>query len=179
MEEKYPVGSVITRRVVRIRPFGAFIELEPGVDGLVHISQVAPHRINKVEDVLTPGQDVNVKILSVDPDARRISLSIREALEDAAFDYSMDIPGGETFTEPAEDTSSYAQSDVELVYADPYEAPQIEMSPEAAPADEEPAQEQAEAAAPEASSEPQDDQPAEAAKPAKADQTDKTDQTDE
>ena len=179
VEEKYPVGSVITRRVVRIRPFGAFIELEPGVDGLVHISQVAPHRINKVEDVLTPGQDVNVKILSVDPDARRISLSIREALEDAAFDYSMDIPGGDTFTEPAEDTSSYAQSDVELVYADPYEAPQIELSPEAAPADEEPAQEQAEAAAPEASSEPQDDQPAEAAEAAETNETDKTDETDE
>ena len=99
VEEKYPVGAIITRPVVRIRPFGAFVELEPGVDGLVHISQVAPHRINKVEDVLSPGQEVNVKILAVDPDARRISLSIREALEDGAFDYSMDIPGGEYYHE--------------------------------------------------------------------------------
>lgn len=99
VEEKYPVGGIITRPVVRIRPFGAFVELEPGVDGLVHISQVSPTRINKVEDVLTPGQEVSVKILAVDPEARRISLSIREALEDIAFDYSMDIPGGEYYHE--------------------------------------------------------------------------------
>ncbi len=91
--EKYPVGTVLTRKVVRIRPFGAFIELEPGVDGLCHISQIAVTRVNKVEDVLTPGQDVHVKVLSVDPEAKRISLSIREALEDIAFDYSEDIPG--------------------------------------------------------------------------------------
>ncbi len=93
VEEKYPVGTILTRKVVRIRPFGAFIELEPGVDGLCHISQISVHRVNKVEDVLTPGQDVNVKVLSVDPDAKRISLSIREAMEDNAFDYSEDIPG--------------------------------------------------------------------------------------
>ncbi len=107
VEEKYPVGAIITRPVVRIRPFGAFVELEPGVDGLVHISQVAPHRINKVEDVLSPGQEVNVKILAVDPDARRISLSIREALEDGAFDYSMDIPGGEYYHEHEYTTDQY------------------------------------------------------------------------
>lgn len=91
--DKYPVGTVLTRKVVRIRPFGAFIELEPGVDGLCHISQISVNRVNKVEDVLSPGQDVNVKVLSVDPEAKRISLSIREALEDNAFDYSEDIPG--------------------------------------------------------------------------------------
>lgn len=93
VEEKYPVGTVFTRKVVRIRPFGAFIELEPGVDGLCHISQISHTRVNKVEDVLTPGQEVNVKILGVDPEAKRISLSIREAAEDNAFDYSEDIPG--------------------------------------------------------------------------------------
>ncbi|MDD2428434.1 MAG: bifunctional 4-hydroxy-3-methylbut-2-enyl diphosphate reductase/30S ribosomal protein S1 [Eubacteriales bacterium] len=97
VEDKYPVGSVLTRNVVRIRPFGAFIELEPGVDGLCHISQVSLTRVNKVEDVLTPGQEVNVKVLSVDPEAKRISLSIREAMEDSAFDYSEDIPGFEMF----------------------------------------------------------------------------------
>lgn len=99
VEEKYPVGTVLTRKVVRIRPFGAFIELEPGVDGLCHISQISHTRVNKVEDVLTPGQDVNVKILGVDPEAKRISLSIREAAEDNAFDYSEDIPGMEVAEE--------------------------------------------------------------------------------
>jgi small subunit ribosomal protein S1 len=92
IEEKYPVGLILERKVVRIRPFGAFVELEPGVDGLVHISQVALTRVNKVEDVLTPGQDVTVKVLGVDPAAHRISLSIREALEDKAFDFGEGIP---------------------------------------------------------------------------------------
>ncbi len=82
IEEKYPVGVILERPVVRIRPFGAFIELEPGVDGLVHISQVAPTRVSKVEDVLQEGQMVMVKVLAVDPEAKRISLSIRQALED-------------------------------------------------------------------------------------------------
>ncbi len=82
IEEKYPVGVILERPVVRIRPFGAFIELEPGVDGLVHISQVAPTRVAKVEDVLQEGQMVMVKVLAVDPEAKRISLSIRQALED-------------------------------------------------------------------------------------------------
>ena len=74
IEEKYPVGLILERKVVRIRPFGAFVELEPGVDGLVHISQVALTRVNKVEDVLSVGQDVTVKVLGVDPAAHRISL---------------------------------------------------------------------------------------------------------
>lgn len=93
VEEKYPVGTVLTRKVVRIRPFGAFVEMEPGVDGLIHISQVALTRVNKVEDVLTPGQEVNVKILSVDPEAKRISLSIREAMEETLMDAPAAIPG--------------------------------------------------------------------------------------
>ena len=92
IEEKYPVGLILERKVVRIRPFGAFIELEPGVDGLVHISQVALTRVAKVEDALTVGQDVAVKVLGVDPEAHRISLSIREALEENAFDYGEGIP---------------------------------------------------------------------------------------
>ena len=91
VEEKYPVGSILTRKIVRIRPFGAFIELEPGVDGLVHISQVAPTRIERIEDVIQPGQEVDVKVLAVDPDAKRISLSIREALPvSAAFEQYQD-----------------------------------------------------------------------------------------
>ena len=95
IEQKYPVGLILERKVVRIRPFGAFIELEPGVDGLVHISQVAPTRVAKVEDALTVGQDVPVKVLGVDPEAHRISLSIREALEENAFDYGEGIPEDE------------------------------------------------------------------------------------
>ena len=93
VEEKYPVGTVLTRKIVRVRPFGACIELEPGVDGLVHISQVSPTRIEKIEDAIQPGQEVNVKVLAVDPVAKRISLSIREAMEDSALQYDAEIPG--------------------------------------------------------------------------------------
>lgn len=107
IEEKYPVGLVLERKVVRIRPFGAFIALEPGVDGLVHISQVALTRVNKVEDVLTVGQDVTVEVLGVDPEAKRISLSIRKVLEDNAFEYEA-IEGDEFPVDelPAEETEA-------------------------------------------------------------------------
>ena len=81
--DKYPVGAILERKVVRVRPFGAFVELEPGVDGLVHISQCALTRVAKVEDALQPGQMVRVKVLGVDPEAKRISLSVREALAES------------------------------------------------------------------------------------------------
>ena len=84
--EKYAVGSVVEGKVVRITTFGAFVELEPGLDGLVHISQCAPTRIAKVEDAVKVGDVIRVKILSVDTEAKRISLSIREVLEDEALE---------------------------------------------------------------------------------------------
>ncbi len=92
-EEKYTVGSVVEGKVVRITTFGAFVELEPGLDGLVHISQCALTRVQKVEDAVKVGQPVRVKVLKVEPAEKRISLSIREVLEDEAFNYSQDIPG--------------------------------------------------------------------------------------
>ena len=82
--ERYPVGSIVTGKVVRITDFGAFVELETGLDGLVHISQCATNRINKVEDAVQVGQEVQVKVLGVDPEKKRISLSIRQAIEPEA-----------------------------------------------------------------------------------------------
>ena len=84
--EKYPVGSVVEGKVVRITTFGAFVELEPGLDGPVHISQCALTRIAKVEDAVNVGDIVRVKVLDVNTEAKRISLSIREVLEDEALD---------------------------------------------------------------------------------------------
>jgi 4-hydroxy-3-methylbut-2-enyl diphosphate reductase len=84
--DKYPVGSIVSGKVVRITTFGAFVELEPGLDGLVHISQCALTRIAKVEDAVTVGDQIRVKVLDVNPEARRISLSIRAVLEEEAFD---------------------------------------------------------------------------------------------
>ena len=104
IEEKYPVGLVLERKVVRIRPFGAFVELEPGVDGLVHISQCPLTRVAKVEDALQPDQMVKVKVLGVDPEAHRISLSVREALADDVAEGGLveEIPGEEAAEEAPE-----------------------------------------------------------------------------
>ena len=82
--EKYPVGSIVRGVVVRIVPFGAFVGLADGVDGLVHISQLADHRVNKVEEVLKVGDMVSAKVIECKPEAKRISLSMREMVEDAA-----------------------------------------------------------------------------------------------
>ncbi len=84
--EKYPVGSIVEGKVVRITTFGAFVELEPGLDGLVHISQCAMTRINKVEDAVSVGQIVRVKVLDVNTEARRISLSIRAVMEEEGYE---------------------------------------------------------------------------------------------
>lgn len=78
--EKYTEGSIITAKVMRTTTFGAFLEVEPGVEGLVHISQLAHHRVEKTEDVVKPGDIVEVKVLSVDSEAKRMSLSIKAAL---------------------------------------------------------------------------------------------------
>ena len=74
---KYNVEDVVKCKVVRIMPFGAFCELMPGVDGLIHISQIADRRIDKPEDVLTIGDEVEAKITAIDWEAGKISLSIR------------------------------------------------------------------------------------------------------
>ncbi|HHX27396.1 MAG: bifunctional 4-hydroxy-3-methylbut-2-enyl diphosphate reductase/30S ribosomal protein S1 [Bacillota bacterium] len=79
VEEKYPVGSVVTGEVTRTAPFGAFVQLEPGVEGLVHISEVAYHHVAKPDDAVSSGDVVRVKVLRVRPEERRISLSIKQA----------------------------------------------------------------------------------------------------
>ena len=78
----YEVGSVASVRVVKLMTFGAFAEIVPGVDGLIHISQIADHRIEKPGDVLEEGQIVDVKITDIDYDRKKVSLSIRALLND-------------------------------------------------------------------------------------------------
>jgi len=82
----YQVGDVVDAKVVKLMTFGAFAEILPGVDGLIHISQIADRRIAKPEDALSEGQEVQVKITDVDAENKRISLSIRALLEQAAED---------------------------------------------------------------------------------------------
>ena len=80
---QYAVGDVVTATVVGMTTFGAFAQIVPGVDGLIHISQIANRRIEKPQDVLKVGDEVQVKITAVDTEKKRISLSIRALLEDA------------------------------------------------------------------------------------------------
>lgn len=77
IDEKYEVGQVVTGKVVQIKEYGAFVELEPGLDGLVHISEIAHKRVNDINEELTIGQEVSAKILDIDKDKKRISLSIK------------------------------------------------------------------------------------------------------
>lgn len=78
IEERYQKGQIVTGKVARIAPFGAFVELEEGVDGLVHISQISAKRIEHCEDELTPGEEIKVMIMELDPAKRKISLSKKE-----------------------------------------------------------------------------------------------------
>ena len=82
---QYSVGDVALVRIVKLMTFGAFAEIVPGVDGLIHISQIADHRIDKPGDVLTEGETVDAKIIAIDNENRKVSLSIRALLEDAAM----------------------------------------------------------------------------------------------
>ncbi len=77
VEEKYPVGAVVLGKVVRFAEFGAFIELEPSVDALVHISQISHKRVNDIRDFLEIGQEVKAKIVEINKQNKRIELSIK------------------------------------------------------------------------------------------------------
>lgn len=81
IDSNYEVGQVIEGKVVQIKEYGAFVELEPGLDGLVHISEVAHKRVGNINDELSVGQIVSAKILEIDKERKRISLSIRETID--------------------------------------------------------------------------------------------------
>ena len=82
-KSQYAEGDVVTAKVVGMTAFGAFAQILPGVDGLIHISQIANRRIEKPQDALKVGEEVQVKITGIDVEHKRISLSIRALLEDA------------------------------------------------------------------------------------------------
>ncbi|MCP6657830.1 S1 RNA-binding domain-containing protein, partial [Klebsiella pneumoniae] len=81
IEEKAPQGAVLDGKVKRLTSFGAFVEVFPGVEGLVHISQISHQHIATPNDVLKVGQEIKVKVLDVRPDEKRLALSIK-ALEE-------------------------------------------------------------------------------------------------
>ena len=108
---RYQVGDVANVKVVKLMPFGAFAEVLPGVDGLIHISQIANRRIGKPEDVLTVGDVVEARITAIDNDKHKISLSIRALAEPAPAKAPVaeEVPAAED--EPAADALVYEVSE--------------------------------------------------------------------
>ena len=84
--EKYAVGTVVTGRVARMTEFGAFVELESGIDALLHVSQIAREHINRPSDVLKNGQIIEAKVVDFNEEAKKISLSMKALLNDQAAD---------------------------------------------------------------------------------------------
>ena len=143
IEQKYPPGAIVDGTVVRMVPFGAFIELEPGVDGLVHISQISHKHIAKAQDELEIGQLISVKIVDVDVENSRISLSKKEA-DEILYPRSAEEAAEVAVEEVAEAVEEVVEA-VEEVVEDVAEAVE-EAAEEVAEAAEEVVEEVAEAA---------------------------------
>jgi small subunit ribosomal protein S1 len=91
---RFPVGTNVKGKVVRLTEFGAFVELEPGVDGLLHISQMSTHPVNRPEDVVQLGDELTLKVIRVEPNERRIGLSLRELAADLVLIEEQEHLGG-------------------------------------------------------------------------------------
>lgn len=112
--EKYAVGNVVTGKVVRMVSFGAFVELEEGIDGLVHISQIAFKHVEKPEDELQIGQEITAKVTELDLENKKISLSIKAAVdrnaknEEAKKEVKEEAPAEEPVEESAAEPAEEA-----------------------------------------------------------------------
>lgn len=89
--EKYAIGNIVTGKVARMTDFGAFVELEPGVDALLHVSQISKEHVEKPADVLSVGQEVTAKIVDFNEADRKISLSIKAMAASAAAQADQDV----------------------------------------------------------------------------------------
>jgi len=114
--EKYIPGHIIKGKVAKLTNFGAFVELEPDLEGLLHISELADHKINKTQDIVNVGDEIEVKILKVDNEARKIGLSLRRvqwaAEEQAAEPTKQQAPAE---AHPARNTTSEGQATEETI----------------------------------------------------------------
>jgi ribosomal protein S1 len=78
VSQRYPMGSRVTGKIVRLTDFGAFVELEPGVDGLLHVSQMSTRPIASPSDLVNVGDELTLMVIRVDPNERRIGLSLKD-----------------------------------------------------------------------------------------------------
>ncbi|MBQ9644649.1 MAG: S1 RNA-binding domain-containing protein, partial [Lachnospiraceae bacterium] len=150
--EKFAVGNIVTGRVARMADFGAFVELEPGIDALLHVSQIAKEHIDKPSDVLKIGQEVTAKIVDFNEENNKISLSIkalildqeraerREAREAAREEESGDVASFDIEAAVAKAKAEAAAEEAAKA-AEEAAAKAAEEAAEAAPAEEAPAEE--------------------------------------
>jgi len=87
VEDRYEVGQVLTAQITRLAAFGAFARMDDAIEGLIHISEMADHRINHPKEIVQEGDEVQVRVIRIDPQHRRIGLSLRQASEDAYVDW--------------------------------------------------------------------------------------------
>ena len=159
--EQFPVGSIVDGRVTKIVPFGAFVELCPGIEGLVHISEMAMRHIDTPAQVTKAGEVVKVKVMEVNTDRRRVSLSMKAAAEELGLEIFVDETiqaeerparsgkkGGRdrkkdkpASDRPAEGEASAPAEEAPAKEASAEEAPAEEVSAEETPAAEAPAEE--------------------------------------
>ena len=126
---KYPVGKLVKGKVSKIASFGAFIELEDGVDGLVHISQISDERVTHVKDVLKEGQEVEARVVKVDRKDRRIGLSMT-----AVNMTEEQVKALEAESEPASGSTSSSSSDMDFgslgaAFDDAFQSQSVEWQP--------------------------------------------------
>ncbi|MBR3720478.1 MAG: S1 RNA-binding domain-containing protein [Clostridia bacterium] len=109
--EKYNVNDIVTVKVANLMPFGAFVKIDKGIEGLVHISQISEKRITRPEEVLKVGQKVNAKIINIDLENKKIELSIREL--EGTSNEMIEETEQETVEEPAKEESTVEESNQE------------------------------------------------------------------
>jgi ribosomal protein S1 len=108
-EQSFPVGTIVEGRVAKTMDFGAFVRIAPGIEGLVHVSELAHHRVTRVDSIVRQGQEVQVKVLAIDPDNQRISLSIKAVQQPSAK--SEDSRSEDEPDEPLRDKATKTHSD--------------------------------------------------------------------
>ena len=145
---RYAVGQKVTGKISKIASFGAFVELDGGVDGLVHISQISDEPVERIRDVLKPGQEVEARIVRIDRDDRRIGLSLRESGgEDVAFELPAEYKADAL--RPGQNIGGLASAFDAAFAAGGGEEWRPNESKASASADDEPAQEEGDAEKPE------------------------------
>jgi small subunit ribosomal protein S1 len=128
--KNFPIGTIVEGKVTKLVPFGSFVEIGDGVEGLVHISEMAKGHVEKPEDVVTVGDSVHVRVMDVDTERRRISLSIRAANAELGLPDALEgREGAEVSDEESEDAGVSAAAIAEVVSNENLEAEAVDAAP--------------------------------------------------